>query len=465
MIQYQTQFPLPPSATEESIWAILDSWVAGSPHNSIEPGSILMPSDGDQLVVKDGNITAISSREMHESVEISGFQLKDDQPEETWRTEIIFARDSTKLWCGLRTLRESPLAKPPTRSIKKPIILQLLAEEFSTEQGNGSTLRTSPRLLEETEEALAAQMINAVSDGDSLMPLVYASYGQKRLKDDPLNVLAKRLCGLATVIVEPSRAFSFAIQNASGGSNVYGGAVGVHWSAIRTPDRFFPGNYESPLDLVEDVADHVRSTLLNQRLSRQLTWDYLDEIRMERLGRARIEAAKAGGDEALDELAEESTRLITNNQKLSDQLEKARVEIQVLEQQLSSAQARRQTTLKEFYPGEADWHLRHVLTKFLRDAKPDVRQTEIVEQILDRVPPSDDLDDALQAVKDELSGGNAATPKLRKTLRRFGIDLSTDNHPKFQFTQSSSYLVTMAGTAGDVRSGKNSFSNLKKHML
>ena len=129
------------------------------------------------------------------------------------------------------------------------------------------------------------------------MPVVYVSRNHaEQLILEP-NQLAKWLSGMAHVVVEPSRRFSSEIMRQVYGENVYGGAVAIYWPDGIGKWIYLPSKWNSPNALQTAIAKKIRLSLLYQRLRRECTWSYLQEM----MSRQKLETLRASGSQDIDE--------------------------------------------------------------------------------------------------------------------------------------------------------------------
>src|SRR5690606_26011686 len=124
------------------------------------------------------------------------------------------------------------------------------------------------------------------------LPLVYVSVRRSRQPFVDVDDLARRLAGMAHVIVEPSRQFSFALARNTRHTNAYDGAVGIYWpSGMARQSRFLPSSFSTPRDMEDEIVERVRIALTYIRPDSRCTFAYLREL----LSRARIEQLRAEG--------------------------------------------------------------------------------------------------------------------------------------------------------------------------
>jgi hypothetical protein len=143
-------------------------------------------------------------------------------------------------------------------------------------------------------------LANRIAQGTSgaELPVLYLSRrddGTLALSDQALTKLALDLCGVAHVVVEPSRGFSFDLREQSGGRNVYGGTLG-----LSLPGRGFVRRLYLGPALPDEAAlsEMARRTAVDLRtaMPTALGWDWhdlQDEILREQRARDRKRLSEA----------------------------------------------------------------------------------------------------------------------------------------------------------------------------
>src|SRR5215468_12024831 len=93
------------------------------------------------------------------------------------------------------------------------------------------------------------------------LPIVYASAAPREREHKysiRVGTLSRALAGMAHVIVEPSRHFSFALSRHVAGLNAFGGAVSVYWPNNAAQEvRFLPQKFDDTRQLEDAIVDVV----------------------------------------------------------------------------------------------------------------------------------------------------------------------------------------------------------------
>lgn len=130
------------------------------------------------------------------------------------------------------------------------------------------------------------------------MPIVYVSANNNNLPHvDPVQ-LSQWLSGMAHVVVEPTRAFSFELMDEVYNENAYGGAVAIYWPDGIGKWSFLPnGNYSDPREMQISIARKIRSSLLSQRTKSECRWGFVQEQK----SRVELKALMASGSKEVED--------------------------------------------------------------------------------------------------------------------------------------------------------------------
>src|SRR5690606_21637042 len=130
----------------------------------------------------------------------------------------------------------------PIPRAKQPYIVKQLIRNLGGGEDGQLTVSDLPISLAPGDAELAASIISG--EAKIGLPVVYVSVGNGGECYLDCRQLAKRLCGLAHVVIEPDRKFSFEVRDLVDGENPYGGAIGVFWpQGGGAPLRFLPQHF------------------------------------------------------------------------------------------------------------------------------------------------------------------------------------------------------------------------------
>lgn len=164
-------------------------------------------------------------------------------------------------------LAEGAAPKPPV------LLRQLIAEGKGGKDGE-LIVSDTPHFIADTELDKARRIV--LGEASQSLPVVYVSSRDSgELPLDPER-LAADLAGMAHVIVEPDRAFSFRLRDATRGQNAYAGAVGLGFPGKPTAIRGFPSR--EPQAQHRSLVALVRETSIGRLARLGAEWEDLQHL-------------------------------------------------------------------------------------------------------------------------------------------------------------------------------------------
>ncbi|UCZ56249.1 hypothetical protein LGV61_11030 [Desulfurispirillum indicum] len=312
----------------------------------------------------------------------------------------------------------------------------------------------------------AENLLRAKSD--ATMPIVYVSAGNdNRLFVDVARV-AKSLAGMAHVVVEPSRSFSFKLMRKVSGENAYGGAVGIYWPDGIGKSLFLPSRFTDGKEMQNAIIDKVRNSLLSQRTIRECTWFYLQEL----LARKKITELKESDSKNIEEyIYHFDTEIASKNEeirRLEEEILKMRHVIQLksdrIDRQDNDIVVR--STEQDFYQAERLDILIDVLQSAISGVEQNSRRWAILKDIVDGHQGSGERNSILDKLKRILSTYDSMTTVIRAELISLGFEISEDGkHYKLIYRGDPRYSFVLSKSGSDRRGGRNAFSDLKRRLF
>src|SRR5690606_35895810 len=113
---------------------------------------------------------------------------------------------------------------------RKPYLIKALLKSGWGGTDQGIAVSDQPVWLEGTDAGIATAKLVTLGEAAKWLPTVYVSAtgnGSWLLSRQEIETLAYDLGGIAHVVVEPDRAFSFDLRDATEARNAYGGTVGL----------------------------------------------------------------------------------------------------------------------------------------------------------------------------------------------------------------------------------------------
>lgn len=191
-----------------------------------------------------------------------------------WRTECVLNSCEADAFTTVRVICLSENEGAKIVNPKKPYFLKLILKKGWGALDGELEVSDSPRYLAENDLELAESVI--LGNATILMPVVYLSADDKGGTAVDAEKLAYSLGGIAHVVVEPSREFSFNLQAATDGVNAYGGAVGVSLPEKPNVIRILSEGFGDQND-IERLCDQLVGFVSTRLTKFGLDWYSLQE--------------------------------------------------------------------------------------------------------------------------------------------------------------------------------------------
>lgn len=471
MLVWSTHIPVIPSKSIKDLEDICRTWIVGSPHfkwtQALVPKSemghvVSVPHDGQTISV--GRVTSTQGDHF-------GFRHEwRDADRRDWITEIVgfHCGDMFLIGVHLHCQTTAPGIRVPTP--KKPYVVRQILDDLGGDIDGEFHVSDQPRMLGECEVDVAKRVLTGETHHH--LPVIYvSSTWQNRPALDAVQ-LARWASGMAHVVVEPSRSFSFALANQVDKQNPYEGAVSINWpDGGGPPSRFFPYRFQDSTRFSSAIANIVRKALAGQRLDRRVTWDLLRELIL----RERVERLRAKGTASVDEYIEafdEELRLTKNRASgLEEENGRLKRELAVYQNQKTYHGGRGEGLLeateeRELFPGEMTDILVRALRRASDNAQPDGRIHDVLTVLLKKNHETGESDRIEQAIRSALSSSNQLGKNERRALEEVGFSISAEGkHYKLVFRGDDRYTFSMPRSGSDWRGMKNWVSDTIKRLF
>lgn len=464
MITFKTQFPIASTTHVSDFLDCCRIWITKSPHTTL--------SDEIPEGAKDGTFG-----NEHESVSFGLYEdeksstagvryEKTDVDEVRWTTNVIGHKTGSSFWVSVQLSVDSELPVERLEQGKRPYIVKLMMKNFSGGYDGSLPVTDSPVFLADTDEKIAEEVICADTGG--IMPVVYASRNQaEQLIIDP-NQLAKWLSGMAHVVIEPSRRFSSLITRQVYGENVYGGAVAIYWPDGIGKWTYLPSKWKSSSALQAAITKKIRMSLLYQRLRRECTWSYLQEM----MSRQKLESLRASGSQDIDEYIAQFDREISAKEEEIRRLESELVRARYSKRDMRASNGpgknsiNLETSEADLYQGEQLGLIVDALKAASGASEPHSRKRDVLDALVEENENPGEREEILERLKEALRQYTSMTTTIRSELESIGFVIHEDGkHYKLLFQDDPRYPFVLPKTGSDWRGGLNAFSDLRKKLF
>ena len=318
-------------------------------------------------------------------------------------------------------------------------------------------------------------------DNGYRLPVVFVS----RTAEDkfPLSItwLASRLKGAAHVLVEESAESCAEIRKFFKMGNEPFGAVRIYYPLGTVRHKKFrfrsaTGNEDVRL---EKVIRHVIQYGIAQRVERFCTWNGVNgavlnnQLDHQIAVRKNAETEKLRAEAEKDEVYETFSEDLQALQERVTELMKANEALQYENQGLRAKYASSDAVPllyfgdeEEFYEGEIRDMVLGVLDEALAATEKATRKGDILEDVLENNVYQHLSDERKQKVKALFKGYKSLTGAMRQELMALGFEITeAGKHYKLTYGGDARYMVTIAKTPSDNRSGINNAALISKKRL
>ena len=395
-----------------------------------------------------------------------------------WDSDFVMNFGTHRLTIQLdRTYSEEALVMGAYFST--PHFITLLIEKgFLAKDRDLPVLRT-PIAVTDADREMCKRAFT--EDNGYRLPVVFVS----RTAEDkfPLSItwLASRLKGAAHVLVEESAESCAEIRKLFKMGNEPFGAVRIYYPLGTVRHKKFrfrsaTGNEDVRL---EKVIRHVIQYGIAQRVDRFCTWNGVNgavlnnqldhQIAVRKNAETEKLRAEAEKDEVYETFSEDLQALQERVAELMKANEALQYENQGLRAKYASSDAVPMLYFgdeEEFYEGEIRDMVLGALDEALAATEKATRKGDILEDVLENNVYQHLSDERKQKVKALFKGYKSLTGAMRQELMALGFEITeAGKHYKLTYGGDARYMVTMAKTPSDNRSGINNAALISKKML
>ncbi len=465
MLLCSSKLPVNEYLTAEIFVDLAIDWVMNSSNYKFDE----ITWDGSQEYTKHGQRGEVFQVERFEDKGLCAIHFKStDKHHVEWTTDYVLDSENSVLAFQLyRDASSDAEYVPPYFDL--PRLIQKVIDAGYFRSIHGINISDKPLFIYEDNMEVVKDLILRTKIFE--LPVVYMScVTDGHCIVNPYTV-AKKLKGVALVLVESSRDIAFALREHTHGNNPYGGAIEVFYP--KDQRKFLPGELTGTLSAkISTITHSVYNHLLQTKIEERYSWSQLQSNKL----RQQLTIAKSAAEkdsknyeelEAMYEalLREKEQQIST----LTGQLNSANLSKVQLESQLSSVGEIPALIMGEeadLYPNEQKAILLEVLQKALASTAANSRREHIIKSILAANPCDVDLNQRKEKLKSCLHGYTKMTAEKRRTLEDLGFKISEDGkHYKLVFCEDPRYNGTLSKTGSDHRGGDNTAHDLMRQIF
>lgn len=461
---FSSVFPVTWDKSIENLASVIQIWISGSPHRNI-PRADLDKIALDGFTYQKNQVKIEAVRINQGQNEHYAVRLVEDDNSAVRTTDIVAKRaDKEFLVYVGHDYVINKIGGARTGTNKPRIVNDILDELKGGPDGTILYPKKEPFMLVEDDLEFVAEII--YNQSNNKLPVVYLSKDSQEFPIAHPHRVAHAFGGMAHVLVEPSRNFSFRLRNRTSGRNAYGGAVGIYWpTGIRK------------IILPTETKD-IETTLYETIIEHALWSTALAEFRFEgvksmQTGK-RLEQLKASNETAQDDALKVAIDEITLR---DEELKKCYSRLGELEQKLIAQNTTRRyneegvlrlPSMPELYAGE----LRDMLISLLQIQQnythKDSRREDLLKTVLELNKLSGQRNQIIETIDTIFkSAPRKITGEIANQLRQLGlaVEHAEGGHVQIYVQGYESRKYTISSTCSDHRGRKNELSGIKNKLL
>ncbi|MFT4326773.1 MAG: hypothetical protein ACMXYK_04685 [Candidatus Woesearchaeota archaeon] len=342
-------------------------------------------------------------------------------------------------------------------------------------------VKATPHIVTQTDVSKVLKVFSP--EASHTMPFVYISRDRNEFPAVNASYLARSLQGIAHVMVEQNSDFSYTLKQ-KGVRVPYLGAIGFFWPG-NAFDIWVPGHIDNVRSRnTHSVEDMIKEAVVKSQTyvpkPEILTWEGLSLLNNQReVARLKQLIAEKTSEPSIKKQSDSSLKeyedLVAlyeadaeNQRAIADDLREKSYFMQSRIQQLEEQIGQQgnfliKPALKTLYDGEIERHVLAAVESARDSASVGTRKRDVYDAFLDSNNNPSNLEESLGNLHNTLRGYRKMTPAIEHALADLGLEaVKVGKHYEIHPLTDAKYIVTIAATASDHRTGENVVRDLKK---
>lgn len=473
MTTLATEFPVKPISDRGAFVAQVIGWLRGANYSTVLDEPRDEDLGGDAAHVRAPNGEELRLRELGSDGVLQAIGFRHEFPDDqgrVWRTEAVLRRAISSNAQDLVRLRTECVARRPGVRLefpRKPYLVKMILQDGWGGKDGELSVSDYPLWITDDKAGLEIAKVVTIGNASRYLPVIYVSaMGTSNwlLSRDQMNKLAFDVGGIAHVVVEPSRAFSFSLRDLTDGQNVYGGTLGIALPGRGIVRRYYRGFRLPDVDDLLEIVQQFSISIRSQMPAEGWDWTELQEQALRRQRERDRNRLSIADIERLYQ--EEIANLQDRVRQLEGQIaarppeEESDIDDGLLPAFLISKLG------PEIYPGEFSDRLRLAAKECGSRAEQmglDHRSKLVLDAIAEQLPSSPALAELLEDLKRATKDPKRIASELKALLLRHGYREKADNkHVRLEAKDGYDRLdaITLPKTPSDHRG----LMNLRKQI-
>ena len=467
MLLFSTRLPLKESVTKEDIIELIREWITGSPHYGFANLEYTI-SDGDKVFVS-GNTTVSFKTFTDSKVDVLACRLEDREDNKCWQSDCIYIdKDGTKQFLVQLQRMVDSFTPRDLPSGNKPYIVRTCMKNGYCRNDGPFAIQSEYYIVEEGYVDTAVAVMNGTADYS--LPVVYLSVGENGRTVVPPNYLAKKLGGVAHVLVETDKNTSWVLRERTHENNVHNGYAGIYFPGTTDYRRHAPADYNRDGKAMADaiIAD-IWSMLITRSDVSDYNWTQVNSHK----AKQSLQGLHGEGTQTQEQLDLYMEAFDQENKELQQQVEELSSQNYILRARLDAMTASLADSAageafycrgeeKDFYDGETNDLLYSILSQVKNRYEETSRPYTLIEDLLQANPRVGEGEKIARSIRDLFGRGCRMSSSEQARLKDLGFTVIDEGpHFKLQF-HDGRYTFSIPRTPSDHREGKNTASDICK---
>lgn len=458
-------FPLSSSTSSKEVFQECINWILDSPFTKFAQEDLRKLSNEEDFKYSSNQEVIEFSRAETQSFFVSSFRYTKHTDNTSWITEISTRTEPDQHWISVKASIVTSTASDATLEVKKPLIVMRLIDRFGGGHDGDIPITLTPITLDES--ALSLNIATAVINGDSscTLPIVYISSNAASKHSIIPERLARKLCGMAHVVVEPSRTFSYTLRREVGSRNVYGGVVGIYWPKGSGVTIFRRG-YKEVKVFEQEIFTTICEALSLLIPAKECSWDEVTHVK----NRNAIELMKREGvsaDEA-NQIVSLYEKEITQNRDhintLNREIERLNTRVRHLESKtpVQGGIIINTGDEEDLFDSEILVFVLSALKHYTdKNTYANSRREHVLKSVVNSNNYIDLHEQNSKILKESLRNYREMSKNIKDTLQSLGFNVKADGkHWKLTYFEDERYTYVLPKTGSDYRGGLNAYADI-----
>lgn len=458
-------FPLNSDTSSKEVFQECINWILDSPFTDFSEEDLRKLNNEEDFKHSLNNEVVEFSRSETPTFFVSSFKYTKHTTNTSWITEISTRIEPDQHWIRVKASIVTNTASDATLEVKKPLIIIRLIDRFGGGYDGDIPITLAPITLDESD--LSLKIAKAVINGDSscTLPIVYVSANTAGKHSIIPDRLARKLCGMAHIVVEPSRSFSHTLRPEVGSRNVYGGVVGIYWPKGSGVTVFRRESKEVKV-FEQEIFSTVCEALSLLISAKECSWDEVTHVK----NRNAIELMKREGvsAEEANQIVSLYESEISQNRDHIDALNREIERLNTIVRHLESKTPVQGGIIintgdeEDFFDSEIFVFVLSALKDYIeKNTYANSRKEHVLRSVVNSNNFIDLHEKKSKVLKESLRSYREMSKNIKDTLQELGFTVKADGkHWKITYFEDERYTYVLPKTGSDHRGGLNAYADI-----